>query len=90
MASLKRATEGEIPGFEVFDLELSEDELSELYANPPQYLRELLDREGRQVNRLVVDTRLGEGDCACGIKIVHSIRDDWTKSSHFAMCVLCT
>ncbi|MGW2491522.1 hypothetical protein ACWCV9_30490 [Streptomyces sp. NPDC001606] len=89
MAGLKRTTEQEISGFEVFDLELSEDELSELYADPSKFLMELLRREGHQVNRLAIDTRVSERNCGCGIKIVHSLREDFTKSTHVAICEEC-
>ncbi|MFE7313974.1 hypothetical protein ACFU7T_12820 [Streptomyces sp. NPDC057555] len=89
MATLKRTDQTELPNVEVFDLELSEDELSDLYADPEKYLRDLLDREGHQVNRLLIDTRVNAGDCGCGIKVVHSLADDWTKSSHVIACEKC-
>ncbi|PBC70220.1 hypothetical protein BX265_7616 [Streptomyces sp. TLI_235] len=89
MAHLYRTDQTDIAKVEVFDIELSEEELSDLRAAPEKFLRDLFEREGHEVNSLVLDTRLGNGECGCGVRLVHSRADDWTRSSHYVQCVLC-
>ncbi|MFE7039341.1 hypothetical protein ACFU9X_07775 [Streptomyces atratus] len=88
MATVHRPTEVEASAVEVYRLELTEAEQSALRAAPEMFLRDLLERDGHTVNRLLIDTRVLNDDCPGGeYEVVHLLSPADRRSEHSVRCV---
>ncbi|MCX4844201.1 hypothetical protein [Streptomyces sp. NBC_00893] len=88
MATVHRPTEIEASAVEVYRLELTEAEQGALKAAPEKFLRELLERDGHTVNRLLVDTRILNGGCPEGeYEVVHLLSPPYRRSDHAVRCI---
>ncbi|MBB3603353.1 hypothetical protein FHT40_003014 [Mycolicibacterium sp. BK556] len=86
MATVKRPTKVESTDFEVFTLELSDDEKRTLRADPEGYLQMLLG-EDHLINGVTIDTRILRDETCPGIwKVVH-LRSAENYSWHSLRCI---
>ncbi|MFF3767608.1 hypothetical protein ACFYYR_26500 [Streptomyces sp. NPDC001922] len=89
MATIHRPTEIEASAIEVYRIELSDDEQKELLADPETFIRGLLERDGYTVNRVLIDTRIGDADgCPGGsYELVHLLSPPHRRSDHALRCI---
>ncbi|MFB7374299.1 hypothetical protein ACFC0D_31185 [Streptomyces sp. NPDC056222] len=88
MATVHRPTEIEASAVEVFRLELTEDEQTALKADPEGFVRDLMERDGHTVNRVLVDTLILNGGCpGGGYELVHLLSPPHRRSDHALRCV---
>jgi hypothetical protein len=87
MATVHRPTEIEASAIEVYRIDLTEEEKRALQADPENFLRDLLEREGHTVNRLLIDSRIGKEGCAGEYEVVHVLSPPHRRSDHGVRCV---
>ncbi|MEU9861993.1 hypothetical protein AB0D99_14025 [Streptomyces sp. NPDC047971] len=88
MATVHRPTDIEASAVEVFRLELSEDEQSALHADPERFVKDLMERDGHTVNRVLVDTAILKAECPGGsYELVHLLSPPHRRSDHALRCI---
>ncbi|MFF9001215.1 hypothetical protein [Streptomyces achromogenes] len=74
---------------EIFRLELDDEELRDLRADPNAFLRRTIEDKGHTVNRVMIDVRAlqGDGGCPGHWELVHLLNPPGYQSTWTMWCV---
>ncbi|MFG2195867.1 hypothetical protein [Streptomyces sp. NPDC048639] len=86
MATVHRPTEIDASAVEIYRIDLTREEQSELRSAPEKFMRKLMERDGHTINRLLIDTRILDHECA-SYELVHVLSPDHRRSDHELRCV---